>query len=60
MLEKECARSYDIVTNHRDMFESRISVEAKENPPTSASGKFDAEIFSPGSYKMEVMQRKVE
>ena len=30
--QKECARSNDIVTSHRDMFESRISVEAKEKP----------------------------
>ena len=44
--QKECARSNDIVTNHRDMFESRISVEAKEKPPRRASGKLDAEIFS--------------
>ena len=57
--QKECARSNDIVTNHRDMFESRISVEAKEKPPTRASGKLDAEIFSSWSYDMEVMQRNV-
>ena len=42
----ECQISKDNVANYRDMFESRISVRAKEKQPTRASGKPDAETFS--------------
>ena len=49
----KCTKSNDIMTNYRDMFESRISAEAKEELPTRASGKFDAEIMSSWSYDME-------
>ena len=56
--QKECAKSNDIVTNHRDMFESRISVGAKEKLPTRASGKPDAGCTSSRSYDMEGRAKK--
>ena len=40
-------------TNYRDLFESRISAEAKEKLLTRASGKLDAETRSSWSYDME-------
>ena len=33
--QRECQISKDIVDNYRNMFESRISAEAKENLPVS-------------------------
>ena len=32
--QRECTRSNEIVTNYREMFESRISAGAKEKLPT--------------------------
>ena len=53
--QRECKISDEIVANHRDMFESRISsVGAKEKLPESkATGKLDAETISSWSYDME-------
>ena len=56
--QRECTRSNDIVTNYRDMFESRISAGAKEKLPTGASGKPDAEAISSWSYDMEGHAKK--
>ena len=56
--QSECQISYDIVTNYRDMFESRISAGAKEKLPTRASGKPDAETISSWSYDMEGLAKK--
>ena len=54
--QREC--QMDIVANHRDMFESRISAGAKEKLPTRASGKLDAETISSWSYDMEGPAKK--
>ena len=51
--QRECQISKDIVTNYRDMFETRISAGAKEKLPARASGKPDAETSSSWSYDME-------
>ena len=51
--QRECKISDDIVTNYKDMFESRISAGAKEKLPVRASGQLDAEIISSWSYDME-------
>ena len=59
--QRECTISNDIVTNYRDMFESRISSGVEEKLPTRASGKPDAETVSSWSYDMEShanLQRK--
>ena len=56
--QRECTISSDIVTNYRDMFESRISAGARENVPTMASGKLGAEIISSWSYDMEGHAKK--
>ena len=40
--QRECTTSNDIVTNYRDMFESRISAGAEEKLLARASGKLDA------------------
>ena len=56
--QRECQISKDIVANHRDMFESRISAGAKEKLPTRASGKLDAETISSWSYDMEGPAKK--
>ena len=56
--QRECTISIDIATNYRDMFESRISIGAKEKPPTRTSGKPDAEIVSSWSYDMEGHAKK--
>ena len=50
--QSECTISNDILTNYRDMFESRISPGAKEKLPTRASGKPDPETISSWSYDM--------
>ena len=50
---RECTTSNDIVTNYRDMIESRVSAGAKEKLTTRASGKPDAEVISSWSYDME-------
>ena len=51
--QRECPSSKDIVANHRDMFESRISARDKEKLPTRVSGKLDAETISSWSNDME-------
>ena len=51
---RECQINKDFVDNYRNMFESRISVGAKDK--LSVSGKSDANISS-WSCDMEVMQR---
>ena len=51
--QRECTLSNDVVTNCRDMFESRISAGAKEQLRTRASGKPDAKTISSWSYDME-------
>ena len=56
--QRECKISNDIVASYRDMFESRISAGAKENLPTRASGKPDAEAISSGSNDMEGHAKK--
>ena len=56
--ERECQISKDIVTNCRDMFESRISAGAKEKLPTRASGKLDAVTISSWSCDMEGHAKK--
>ena len=56
--QRECQISDDIVANNRDMFESRISAGAKEQLPTRASGKPDAETTSSWSYDMEGHAKK--
>ena len=56
--ENVCQRSKDIVANHREMFEYRISARATEKPPTRASGKLDAETTSSWSYDMEGHAKK--
>ena len=56
--ERECQISKDIVTNCRDIFESRISAGAKEKLPTRASGKLDAVTISSWSYDMEGHAKK--
>ena len=57
-IARECTRSNDIVTNYRDMFESRISAGTKEKLTTRASGKPDAEIISSWSYDMDGYAKK--
>ena len=54
-LKESVKNSNEIVANHREMFESRISsVGAKEKLPESkATGKLDAETMSSWSYDME-------
>ena len=52
--QRECKISNEIVANYRDMFESRISSEAKEKLPIRASGKPDAETMT-----WKVTQRNV-
>ena len=56
--QRECKISKDVVANHRDMFESRISAGAKEKLPIRASGKPDAETISSWSYHMEGHAKK--
>ena len=56
--QRQCETSKDIVVNYRDMFESRISVGAKEKLSTRASGKPDAETISSWSYDMEGHAKK--
>ena len=51
--QRECKISDEIVANYRDMYESRISAEAKEKLPIRASGKLDAEIVSSWFCDME-------
>ena len=46
------------MASNRDMFESRISVVAKEKLPTRVSGKPDAETISSWSYDMECHAKK--
>ena len=46
------------MANYRDMFESRISLGAKEKLPTRAAGKPDAEITSSWSCDMEGHAKK--
>ena len=55
--QRQCEISKDIVTNYKDMFESRISAGAKEKLPTRASGKPDETIYS-CSYDMEGHAKK--
>ena len=55
---RECQISKDIVTNYRDMIESKISVGAREKLPTRASGKPDAETIFSWSYDMEGHAKK--
>ena len=65
---KDCCRGYrkncqnkasnDMVTNFRDMFESRVSAGAKEKLPTRASGKPDAETISSWFFDMEGHAKK--
>ena len=44
---REFQISKDVVDNHRNMFESRLSVGAKETlPEIQATGKLDAETIS--------------
>ena len=50
--QRECTISNDIVTNCRDMFESRISAGDKEKLLARAWEKPDAEIKSSWSYDM--------
>ena len=45
-LKKECQVGGDIVANYRHVFESRISVGAKENPPTRVSGKLAGQTIN--------------
>ena len=56
--QKECTISIDIVTNYRDMFESRISGGVKEKRPARASGNPDAEIISSWFCDMEGHAKK--
>ena len=56
--QRECQISRDLVANYREMLESRISAGAKENLPTRASGKPDAETISSWSYDMEGHAKK--
>ena len=56
--QRECTISNDIVTNYRDMFESRISAGAKEQLLTRASGKLDAETISSWCCDMEGHAKK--
>ena len=53
-----CTQREEIVANYRDMFESRISVGAKEKLPTRALGKPDAETISSWSCDMEGHAKK--
>ena len=53
--QRECQISKDTVDNYRNMFEFRISAEAKENLPVSE--KSDANISS-WSYDMESHAKK--
>ena len=53
--QRECQTSKNIVANHRNMFEFRISAGAKENLPVSE--KSDANISS-WSYEMEGHAKK--
>ena len=46
MHSKKSKVSDEIVTKYRDMFEARISTEAKEKLPIRASGTLDAETIS--------------
>ena len=51
--------SKDIVDNHRSLFESRISAEAREkSPETKATEKPDAKTISSWSYDMEGHAKK--
>ena len=56
--QRECQISNDIVTNYRNMFESRISAGAKEKLPARASGTPDAETTSSWCYDMEGHAKK--
>ena len=56
--QRECQKSKDIVDNHRNVFESRISAGAKEKLSTRASGKPDAETISSWSYDREGHAKK--
>ena len=56
-VERECQISNDVVANYRDVFESRISVGAKETTDR-ASGKPDAETIISWSYDMEGHAKK--
>ena len=58
--QRECKTSNDIVASYRDVFESRISVEAKEKLPTRASGKTDAETTSSWSHDKGHAKKCVE
>ena len=57
---REYSISNDIVTNYRDMFESRVSDGSKKKLLTKASGKPDAKITSSWSTTWKVMQTIVE
>ena len=56
--QRECQNSNDIVASYRDIFESRISAGAKEDLPTRASGKPDAEAITSWSYDIEGHAKK--
>ena len=56
--QRECTISNEIVTNCRDMFESRMSAGAKDKLPTRVSGKPDAEIISSWSYNIKGHAKK--
>ena len=56
--QRECKISNDTVTNYRVLFETRISVGAKEKLPVRASGKPDAETISSWSYDTDGHAKK--
>ena len=53
-----CKMSNDIVTNYRDMFESRIAAGAKEKLPTKAPAKPETNTIFSWSYDMESHVKK--
>ena len=57
--QRECRISNDIVTNHRDMCESRISAGAKENYTLELQGNLMQKSYRLGLSTWKVMPRNV-
>ena len=57
--QRECKISNDIVGSYRDMFESRISAEAKENYLPELQGNLMQKSYFLGPTTWKVMQRFV-
>ena len=57
--QRECTISHDIVTNYRDMFESRICAGGKENYLQELQGNLMQKQHLLGPMTWKVMQRNV-